>query len=267
MSDIMQLNSVNSEGSVISRETRLRAWWSIYLADMWCISGLGLPSHLKDAAIMITPPMSESVFGSFDLKQHTLEKHWSPGLWAQLITLVQLFGPIQDLNRRIVNGDILVNELNDEVSRQGAQLDMWVDMLPSDAQMNASNLIQHQKMGLGGLLISLHLTYHHYSMLLYFHFLEAYQAPSPTDLLYIKRCRRHASCFSALIEKSRQLKGCDAVYPLVGHMTTVSSIVLVHKLLFGEAEELEDAREALNANFEALMELKQYWPVTTTWVR
>lgn len=216
---------------------------------------------------MITRPMSESMFNSFDLNQPTLENHWSPGLWAHLTALIQLFGPIQDLIQRIVKGDITTNELNDEASRRGRQLDEWMDKLPVDAQMTSLNLIQQQKMGLGGLLISLHLAYHHFSTLLYFQFLETHQAPSPTSILYIKRCRQHASSFSALIQKSRQLKGCEAVYPLVGHMTTVSSIVLLHTLLFGEAEELEDAREALNANFTALIELKQYWPVTTAWVR
>jgi hypothetical protein len=43
-------------------------------------------------------------------------------------------------------------------------------------------------------------------------------------------------------------------------MTTVSSSVLLHTLLFGTEDELAQSRRCLHAKFEALLELEQYWP-------
>jgi hypothetical protein len=43
-------------------------------------------------------------------------------------------------------------------------------------------------------------------------------------------------------------------------MTTVSSSVLLHTLLFGTEDELAQSRRCLHANFEALLELEQFWP-------
>lgn len=236
------------------------------MADLWCISGFGLASHMRDVLIMIERPMDEGTFVSITPNQNAFDPPPNPGIWAQITTLVNNFGPIQDLNRHIVNGDISSARRDYEVLHLSPQLESWFDMLPMNALMNPQNLMRQQERGFGGLLISIHLAYHHYSTLLYFGFLEKHQAPSSTDRGYIERCISHASSFSALIRKSRQLKGCEAVYPLVGHMTTVSSMVLLHTLLFGETHELERAREELNANFEALIELKQYWPATQAWV-
>lgn len=66
---------------------------------------------------------------------------------------------------------------------------------------------------------------------------------------------------------SRQMQGCEANYPTIGHMTAVSSSVLLHTMLFGDQQELLTARRELSANFEALVELQQYWPATEAMVR
>lgn len=43
-------------------------------------------------------------------------------------------------------------------------------------------------------------------------------------------------------------------------MAIVSSSVLLHTLLFGEENEIAQSHHCLKANFEALLELKGYWP-------
>lgn len=83
---------------------------------------------------------------------------------------------------------------------------------------------------------------------------------------YVARCKHHASSFSSLLQLSRQLEGCVSNCPTVGHMTTVSSSVLLHTMLFGDADELPRARRELSANFEALVELQRYWPATSALV-
>ena len=53
---------------------------------------------------------------------------------------------------------------------------------------------------------------------------------------------------------------CEAVYLNVAHMTVVSSAALLHTLLFGDHDEIIDARNRLYSNFEILLKLKPYWP-------
>lgn len=140
--------------------------------------------------------------------------------------------------------------------------------------MTVPNLHRYQQDGIGGLFVALHLTFHYYSILLYFSFLEERQADGPPsssaggkDCPYIDRCKHHGSSFGGILHLSRQLDGCLVSYPGFSHMITVSSAVLLHTLLLGVAGEIRDARRNLIANFEALVELQQPWPATTAVVR
>ena len=210
--------------------------------------------------------MDEIAFRSLPANQTTLGFPRKPGLWAHMIALVRFSGPIQDLNRRIARGDTDDTELDKAVEDLGKQLEAWNKSLPAETQMTVQNLDNQQQEGLGGLFIALHLSYNHYSTLLYFRFLEKQQASSPTYHTYINRCKQHASSFSSLLRLSRQMKDCEVEYPTIGHMTSVSSSVLVHTLLFGNADEIQRARRELNANFDALVNLQQRWPATTAMV-
>lgn len=267
MAEIMHLDSCTlGESSIIARETAQRTWWSLYVADRWCFSGLGLPRHMDHLAASVDLPLDELTFRSLAPEQSSLDTPRKPGLWAYMITLVRLFGPIQDLNRRAANSESETAELDKAVKDLGQQLEGWSENLPVDIQFTVQNLHSYQHNSLGGLFIALHLAYHHYSSLLYFRFLEASQGSSSPRNLYVSRCKHHASSFSGLLQLSRQLNGCEVLYPTVGQMITVSSAVLLHTMLFGESEELPRARRELSANFEALVELQQYWPATTAMV-
>ncbi|KFA56570.1 hypothetical protein S40293_01117 [Stachybotrys chartarum IBT 40293] len=267
MSDILCLNYATSSGSLITDEVRRRIWWSLYLADGWCIAGLGLASQMKDVAVTIDLPMDESVFHALQPGQKILGSPWQPGLWAHFISLGRLSRPIQDVTRRAASGQTSLDQLDQEVEQLAQQLEHWSENLPSRHHMTMENMYEQQEKGVGGLFVTLHLAYHHHAMLLYFRFLENHQTESTVYRTYIARCKTHASSFSALLRRSRQLKGCEANYPLVGHTTTVCSSVLLHTLLFGEVHELQLVREELNANFEALIELSRYWPGTSVMVR
>jgi hypothetical protein len=263
---IMDLASVAVHGTPIESETARRIWWSLYIADHWCFVGLGIASRNENCGGTCDLPMNDMAFHSLMSPERSSVTPHKPGLWAHMVSLVRLFGPIQDLNRRAAKGGIDTIELDDAVHLLGQQLQTWLDMLPPEIRMSVQNLSTHQRNGLGGLFISLHLSYHHYSTLLYFRFLEKRQASCDSYRVHVACCKHHASNFSNLLHLSRQMKGCEASYPTIGHMTTVSSSVLVHNLLFGELDEIQKAREELNANFEALVELRKYWPTTSAMV-
>ncbi|KAK1621745.1 fungal-specific transcription factor domain-containing protein [Colletotrichum phormii] len=249
-------------------ETSRRVWWSLYIAERWCSSGLGIRCRLDDAEdpCESIPPMDEHAYHALLPEDQDTISTFSrkSGIWAYMLRLVSCFAPIQDLNRRIAKGQLSVSEIELRVVGLEDQLDSWQIGLPSELKMNVENLGAHLQKNVARQFLALHLTYHHFTTLLYFHFLEGYHertvlAPHNN---YTKQCKYHASSFSNLLRLSRQMSGSAVEYPTIGHMAAVSSSVLVHVLLFGDLQELPDAREKLDSNFDALMELRRYWPAT-----
>jgi hypothetical protein len=140
------------------------------------------------------------------------------------------------------------------------RLEKFDSELPTDVQSTFENLTTHARQGVGRTFVALHLGFHHYATLLYFQYLDTQRAASPNGVLYANRCKLHAAAFSDLLRTSHETPDCAAVYNIVGHMTVVSSSVLLHTLLFGEDDELPSARQRLNSNFELLIKLRDYWP-------
>jgi hypothetical protein len=262
----MDAGSCASGTTLIDLEIKRRTWWTLFMADGWSSSSLGLPRQFRGRELAVDLPMDEKLFESLNIDDTRLEVPWTPGIWAHKITLVQLFGPINDLNRRSVYGITTAEELETSVASLSKQLECWECLLPLDVKANEENLERHIQAGTGGAFVALHLGYHHYATLLYFRFLEPSVSPSPSADIYRNRCKFHASAYSNLLKLARQKKNCEVIYPTVGHMAVVSSSVLLHTLLFGEVGDLQSAREALNANFAAILELRRYWPNTAVMV-
>lgn len=268
MAELIGLDRRDTADSVIDQEVKLRVWWSLYMVDLWCISGQGLKSHMGEPRCDLLLPMRESVFASLPISSKhqalVIDDRRQPGLLAQEIGLVPLFGLIHSLNQDLAAGKIDEVEQAWQVECIEQKLLTWQNQLPHEAQMDPDNLYRLQSDGFGGLLISIHLTYHLFATLLYFPYLEldhSSTAQSKCHQSYGLRCKQNASALSALLRQSRQLKRCDIVYPNVGSMLVVSSVVLISSLLFGtDPGEIASARRDLNSNFEALVELAQWWP-------
>lgn len=262
----MEAGTSPAATALVDREIRRRAWWTLYMADRWSSSSLGLPHQIRDTDLAVDLPMDESVFESLTADETRLKDPWQPGLWAHKISLVRLFGPIQELNHRSVYGNVSSEELESRVASLSQLLEDWDTMIPHGVRMDPENLQRHIQAGHGGAFVALHLGYHHYATLLYFRFLEPAAAVSPLTAVYRAKCKSHASSYSELLKLARGKEKCEVLYPTVGHMAVVSSAVLLHTLLFSENQDLQDSRDALNANFEAILELSQYWPKTAPMV-
>ncbi|KAH6967678.1 fungal-specific transcription factor domain-containing protein [Ilyonectria sp. MPI-CAGE-AT-0026] len=244
---------------LIDLEIKRRTWWTVFTADRWSSSSLGLPRQIADTELAVDLPMDETIFESLGAEETKLNVPWRPGIWAHMIALVQMFGPIQDLNRRSVYGSITLEEMEAGVTYISSRLENWEQMLPVDVRMNEENLERHIQRGTGGAFIALHLGYHHYATLLYFRFLEPPRSTSPLVEIYHGKCNFHALSYSRLVKLARHKQRCEVIYPTVGHMAVVSSSVLLHTLLFGEERDLKSVRDALNANFAAILDLRRYW--------
>lgn len=260
MAHILRLNQIDVSDGPVLRETKSRVWWTLIMADRWCSAGLNLPRQLTDDKRTIRLPVDEFYFQRMEPDFQGLSEPVGPGLWAHMITLVDIFTSVQDLNRRLVEEHVEVDILEQAVSQLAGAFDAWIESLPVHVRMTEANLDAHIEKGLGGPFVALHLGYHHYATLLFFQYLDLQRPITPNTEAYARRCKYHAHSLSTLLESSREKGKCDAVYATVGHMTVVSSSVLLHTLQFGEGDELAPARTRLNSNFVGLIELKTLWP-------
>lgn len=257
----------------IADETERRVLWSLYIAERWCSSGLGLRCRMDlaaDSCHDVPTTMDESTWYSIRPGgQHTTPTiAYNPGILTHMVNLVSHFTAIQDLNRQIAIGGLTTAEIEKRVADLADKLQYWHSSLPSDLQMTVQNLGDKLQKDLARDFAVLHLTYHHFSTLLHFNFLESYQgkADSSPQQKHVELCKQHASSFSNLLRLSHQMGRFVVEYPMIGHMTVVSSSVLVHTLLFGEVKELPDARKKLDSNFNILVQLQQWWPCTEAMV-
>ena len=247
--------------NAIMKETRSRIWWTLFMLDRWSSAGLGTPRQMPDRQPSQQLPLSEHTFQSLASDAMDWpEQDPEPGLWAYMITLVETFGPIQDLNR------LLATEFVDElyvastVSALAQRLEGWQINLPENVRLTVASLEFHKSRGHGRTFVALHLGYYHYATLLFFQYIDQSASDLPHATVYAERCREHASAFSDLLRTSYEVEGCDAVYMIVAHMTVVSSSVLIHTLLFGNKDQLQPAKARLESNFKVLMKLKYWWP-------
>ncbi|KAF9772400.1 hypothetical protein IL306_009896 [Fusarium sp. DS 682] len=262
----MEAGTCSAASTLIDREIRIRAWWTLYMADRWSSSSLGLAPQIRDTDLAVDLPMHEPIFESLSPEETKLNVPWQPGLWAHKISLVRLFGPTKDLNHRSVYGNINNDEIESTVASLSKLLDSWEWTIPPNIRLSTENLERFIDAGHGGAFIALHLDYHHYATLLYFRFLEPAESSSPLAAIYRAKCKFHASSYRDLMKLARQKESCEVIYPTVGHMAVVSSSVLLHTLLFSVDEDVQPARDALKSNFEAILELRRYWPNTESMV-
>jgi hypothetical protein len=268
LAKILHLAFESTFETTIMRETKRRVWWTLYMIDRWSAAGLGLSREFHNDHGFPALPMAESTFHHMQFTaMEEISSTRELGLWAHMITLVKVFGQVQDLNQHLAKEDLPTEQVESSVVRISEILEMYDQELPSHVRLDYDNLVSHARQGVGRTFVALHLGYHHYATLLYFQFLDSQRSNLPSRAAYADRCKQHAAAFSDLLRLAHNEDGCSAVYNIVAHMTIVSSSVLLYTLLFGEDAELPSARQRLESNFELLIELKGYWPSVRPMVR
>lgn len=261
MAQILDISKADPANDDVYRETKLRVWWSLYMIDRWSSAGNGLRREMQNDD-QCPLPMDELHFETLLPTKSGLTCA-RPGLWGYMIQLAQVFERVQDLHRQHVNHYNTELEAERSTLSIEADLDAFISRLPNSTRFTEENLQWYAQRGLGSAFVALHLGYHHYSTLLYFHYLDLQLIQSTTVVDFASKCRRHAAAYSDLLELSTRIPRCEVLYFIVAHMTVVSSAALLHTLLFGERSELERTRERLKFNFEVLVRLKKYWPAVS----
>ncbi|KAL2213109.1 hypothetical protein CC79DRAFT_1264706 [Sarocladium strictum] len=254
IASIIHLPRSVASDSIILQEVRLRVWWSLYMIDRWSSAGSDLPRQLQDTQEPL--PMDETQFECLTSRTNITR----PGLWGRMVQLASIFCEVQDLHRQHVAHEISDEVADVRVQFISAELDSFVASLPPEIRLTEENTRAWAHKGVGSAFVALHLGYHHYSTLLYFHYLDLQIDRTANTQMFAAKCKYHAAGFSDLLSMSQRIEGCDAVYFIVAHMAVVSSAALLHTLLFGGQDETEATRSRLQSNFSTLVELRKYWP-------
>ncbi|KUL90808.1 hypothetical protein ZTR_00617 [Talaromyces verruculosus] len=263
LAQIIRLPTPNLEDGAVSKEVKLRTWWTLYMIDRWSSAGLAVPQQLSDNDHFHHLPMPELKFWHLKPDHPQSEEHYhneSHGLWGYMVMLARIFGHIQNLHKSLADGALNDMEAEQRTRNLAHELERYIDLLPLEIHFSVENLKNHAALGLGRAFVALHLGYHHYATLLYFPYLDHQQRETPNRAMYSSRCKHHAVQFSDILRLSHEVEDCEALYFIVGHMTVVSSAALIHTLLFGQQEELPQTRSRLCDNFAILLKLREYWP-------
>ncbi|KAF5595303.1 uncharacterized protein FSUBG_9203 [Fusarium subglutinans] len=145
---IMEADTSLAAGNLIDREMRIRAWWTLFMADRWSSSSLGLAPLIRDTDLAVDLPMHEPIFESLSPNETKLNVPWEPGLWAHKISLIRLFGPIKDLNHRSVYGSVDKDEIDSTVASLSKLLEDWEWTIPPNVRWSTENLERYIKQGM-----------------------------------------------------------------------------------------------------------------------
>jgi hypothetical protein len=261
MAQILNLGVVREADDGITRETKLRLWWTCFIIDTWASGGSNLSRQFKLQVRQPRVPMDEVTF--FEMKPGDPDvtvMEWKPGLWGYMVKLVEIYARIQDLNKYLAESpEWDEDSIEDAVRGLAVELNAFEQDLRPEIRYSGTNLTLHTSRGIGRTFIAFHLGYHHYCTLLFYQYLDQRRPPTRNGKAYADRCKHHATVFCDILQASREHGGAEALYNIVGHLTVVSSSVLLHTYLFGEAEELPDIRARLESNFKSLVLLRNYW--------
>ncbi|KPM41263.1 hypothetical protein AK830_g5279 [Neonectria ditissima] len=235
MAQILNLGVCNEADDGVTRETKRRIFWTCFIIDTWASGGSNLSRQFGWQAKQPRVPMDESVFAMMkpgDMDVADIE--WRPGLWGYTVRLIEIYTQIQQLHKQLAETAEWDEGLMDEsVRRLEADLDVFGKDIGSGLTFSLENLAEF--------------------------YLDQRRPLTRNGKKYAAHCKAHAAIICDVLKASREIPGAEALYNIVGHVTIVSSSVLLHTYLFGESYELEDSRHRLESNLESLVQLRSYW--------
>jgi hypothetical protein len=269
MTQILKLGVCNDADDGVTREVKRRIFWTCFIIDTWASGGSNLSRQFKWQAALPRAPMDEYVF--FHMKAGDLDipdSQCKPGLWGYMVNLVDIYTEIQNFHQDLAETVEWDESLIDEsVQQLENKLIAFEEAIGPTLAFSRENLVRFVDHGLGRVFVAFHLGYHHYYTLLFYHYLDRRRPQTRNSKKYSDSCKAHAIIVCEVLKASREVPGAEAVYNIVGHVTIVSSSVLLHTFMFGEPHELEDSKARLESNLESLVQLRRYWPSVERMVR
>lgn len=261
MSQLLQLAVTNESDDAVTREVKIRVWWTCFIIDTWASAGSNLSRQFKMKIKRPRVPMDEGMFYALRKGDPDVDvSRWRPGLWGHMVRSVEIYAQILDFHKHLADADVWDEDsISLTVHDLDAQLGQFEQSLDPTMRFSLDNLKTYIAQGLGGVFVAFNIGLHHYWTLLFYLYLDHRRPITPNGRAYASRCKVHATIICNILRASREFETAEALYNIVGHVAIVSSSVLLHTYLFGEPEELPDAKRGLESNFESLVQLRKYW--------
>ncbi|KAK6385589.1 hypothetical protein LTS17_001158 [Exophiala oligosperma] len=241
--------------SETERQVNLRIWWTLYMIDVWCSTGLHLPCQMRSYKTAELPA-NELLF--LGIAPQTPPRPTTSGICAENAKLHQIWADICDLNQNVMRDVHGTQSLEDQVETLLKRLEMWSAALPLHLRKTRANLEYYASIGLGPTFAALHLGYHYHTEVLCYQFLAGDASAANPE--YAERCKEHAKHFCDLLYLCQEIPNCECFFVMLGHLLVVTSTVYIHTLVFSAHEdEISIARRRLARNFEILMRLQSFW--------
>ncbi|KAF3004785.1 hypothetical protein E8E13_002463 [Curvularia kusanoi] len=118
--------------------------------------------------------MDEAVFAAMRSGEPDLpDEAWTPGLWAHMVKLVDIYAKIQELHMHLVHTDQWDEQAVDEsVGRLEAELTSFDASLGPELSFSEENLARFVHRDQGSAFVAFHLGYHHYYTLVFYQYLD-----------------------------------------------------------------------------------------------
>ena len=151
MAQIAKLGVLDDADDGITRETKLRVWWTCYLVDTWASGGSGLPRQFDILNLAPRLPMDEEVFSTMRPGDpDVLACEWKPGFWGYNVRMATIYNHITNLTKRIINSIVWDEEaIEDAVRELAVELTAFEESLPITMRYSLSNLTLQVERGLG----------------------------------------------------------------------------------------------------------------------
>ncbi|CAG1971428.1 unnamed protein product [Fusarium graminearum] len=262
MAQILKLGVCDDADDGVTREVKRRIFWTCFIIDTWASGGSNISRQFKWQNAHPRAPMDEDVFFRMKAGDPDIpDSQWKPGLWGYMVNLVEIYTEIQNFHQDLADTTEWDEALiEDTVQHLENKLVTFENAIGPTLAFSRENLAKFVERGLGRVFVAFHLGYHHYYTLLFYHYLDRRRPQTRNSNKYSESCKAHAIVVCEVLKASREVPGAEALYNIVGHVTIVSSSVLLHTFMFGDTHELEASRARLGSNLESLVQLRRYWP-------
>ncbi|EPS37915.1 hypothetical protein H072_8348 [Dactylellina haptotyla CBS 200.50] len=262
MMQMLDLASGNDHDDGITKEMKRRTWWTCYIVDIWSSGGGSLSRQLDSADHQVRLPLEEVTFLQLQPGEPDLpDSMWKAGIWTHMIGMIEVYKEILDLRRYLVAASQWDEDfIETRVHELALRLIAFEEKFAPDFDFSAENVVKHARRGTGRVFTGFHLGYQYYFMVLFYQYLDKSRPPTKNGAAYADRCKDHARKFCDILRTARECPEAEAMHNINGHITIVSSSVLLHNYMFGDASELEDTKARLESNLEFMVKLRRYWP-------
>ncbi|KAI9488490.1 hypothetical protein BDB00DRAFT_725608, partial [Zychaea mexicana] len=256
---LLHLQEEPDTGNALQDEVLRRAWSILFASDRWSALGNRIP-RITGFEYTTDRPAAKKPMPDIDFLQlmgDEPSKEYSKGIWSPNRDLHDIASNIHKHQLALLYDSASPEASFERIDQISSDLQMWQQNLPSHFKFTPQNIYLQSSLSYGAIFLGTHLSYHYNYVVLLYQFLSYSDAQSRS---YAEQLEYHASHISEIVRWSNRVHNSRLLYSVVAHILVISSSVHLHTLMYGDDKAVSRAKEDLDTNFTAIMELRRYWP-------